>query len=84
MTTIPICPKCQSQNVYYRRVSRLWACAKCGPIVPEENESPGDPSPPCKVCGSHSVHPGPGGAPQCRHCGSNQAPRPKAKALGWW
>ena len=83
MTTKTACPNCESENVYYLYLSKLWTCPKCGPIVPEETEGPDDPPPPCRVCGTHSVDRDPVAGLVCRQCGSNQAYSPKRGTFLW-
>lgn len=83
MTTETACPKCQSRNVHYLHLSKLWECPKCGPIVPEETEAPDAPLAPCRVCSSDSVYRHPTMGLVCRQCGSNQKRSPKHRGYEW-
>ena len=48
MTVKRRCPKCQSQDIYYRHISRRWACPKCDPTAPEGSKASDDPPAPSK------------------------------------
>ena len=82
-TETTTCPRCQSQSIHYRFLSKVWACPQCGPIVPEESEDPSAPLAPCRVCGKHAEYSAPKGGLVCGHCGSNQARRPKSGHDNW-
>ena len=82
-TEATACPKCQSESIYYRHLSKVWACPTCGPIVPEETEVPGIPLAPCRVCGTQSVSRHPTGVFVCSQCGSNQVRRSKRSGYQW-